>query len=52
MSDFWSPLGLMILPAAEVTATVTLPFNRDDSKQDPFANDGSPIDLSDDDLPF
>ena len=29
-----------------------LPFNRDDSKQDPFANDGSPIDLSDDDLPF
>lgn len=27
-------------------------FNRSDSKQDPFANDGSPIDLSDDDLPF
>ena len=26
--------------------------NRNDSKQDPFANDGSPIDLSDDDLPF
>lgn len=25
---------------------------RNDSKQDPFANDGSPIDLSDDDLPF
>lgn|SRR5690606_33996372 len=28
------------------------PFNRNDSKMDPFANDGSPIDLSDDDLPF
>ena len=27
-------------------------FNRNDSRQDPFANDGSPIDLSDDDLPF
>lgn len=27
-------------------------YNRSDSKQDPFANDGSPIDLSDDDLPF
>lgn len=27
-------------------------LNRNDSKQDPFANTGSPIDLSDDDLPF
>lgn len=27
-------------------------FNRNDSKQDPFENTGSPIDLSDDDLPF
>jgi len=27
-------------------------YSRNDSRQDPFANDGSPIDLSDDDLPF
>ncbi len=27
-------------------------YGRNDSRQDPFANDGSPIDLSDDDLPF